>query len=82
VEVGLIDIHSHILPGRDDGSPDLETSLAMVRMIAAAGTTDIVATPHANLEYRFDPALTAGKIDELQRAAGPSPASLRVAIFT
>ena len=34
---GLIDIHCHILPGIDDGARDLEQSVAMARLWAAAG---------------------------------------------
>ena len=55
----MIDIHSHVLYGMDDGSPDIEVSLEMLRMAGRHGTTDIVASPHANLEYRFDPELIA-----------------------
>jgi protein-tyrosine phosphatase len=51
----MVDIHHHLLPGLDDGSSDLETSLAMIRMAAEDGITHIVATPHANGNYRFDP---------------------------
>src|SRR5438034_6490717 len=69
----MIDIHSHILPGLDDGAKTLEDSVAMVRMAAAAGTTDIVASPHANQEYAFDPQKVTEKISELQAAVGDVP---------
>lgn len=52
----MIDIHSHILPGIDDGAQTLEESLEMLRLAAASGTTDIVATPHSNPEFDFDEA--------------------------
>ncbi len=42
----MIDIHCHILPGIDDGAPDIETSLGMLKMAAADGITHIAATPH------------------------------------
>ena len=42
----LIDLHCHILPGFDDGSPDLATSLAMARIAAADGIETIACTPH------------------------------------
>ena len=69
----MIDIHSHILPGLDDGSRSLEESVAMARMAAEAGTTDIVATPHANLQYAFDPELVERKIAELAEACEGAP---------
>jgi protein-tyrosine phosphatase len=66
----MIDIHSHILPGQDDGARSLEESLAMLRMAAVGGTTDIVASPHANDEFAFEPQAVEEKVAELQRAAG------------
>lgn len=66
----MVDIHSHILPGLDDGSPAFDVSLAMVRMAREAGTTDIVATPHANTSYRYQPELISERIAELQNAVG------------
>ncbi|MDI4650313.1 tyrosine-protein phosphatase [Cohnella hashimotonis] len=48
----MIDIHSHILPGLDDGAQDWEDALALARAAAAEGIETIIATPHhANGEY-------------------------------
>jgi protein-tyrosine phosphatase len=69
----VIDIHSHILHGLDDGSKSLEESITMVRMAAAGGTTDIVASPHANQEYRFDPQVVEQRMSEVQAAVGDVP---------
>ena len=42
----MIDIHSHILPGIDDGSKSLEMTLEMLQKSARQGVTTIFATPH------------------------------------
>lgn len=42
----IVDFHSHILPGIDDGSKTLEMSIAMLRMEAEQGIRHVVATPH------------------------------------
>lgn len=68
----MIDIHSHILPALDDGPLSLKESVAMLRIAEQAGTTDIAATPHANLDFAFSPQRTAEKIAELAAAAGSS----------
>jgi protein-tyrosine phosphatase len=41
-----LDIHSHILPGVDDGARTMEQSLEMLRTAAAQGITSIILTPH------------------------------------
>lgn len=43
---GRIDTHSHILPGIDDGCPDLADSLTCVRQFIAAGYAGTICTPH------------------------------------
>jgi protein-tyrosine phosphatase len=65
----LIDIHSHVLYGLDDGAHTFDESLAMIRMAAEHGTTALVATPHANLDYRFEPQRIAEIVAELSEAA-------------
>ena len=62
----MIDIHHHLLPGTDDGSPDLETSLRMVEQALGDGITHIVCTPHANHHFRFDPERNAALFAQLQ----------------
>lgn len=42
----MIDIHSHVLPGIDDGADDLETAAEMCRLAAADGCRGIIVTPH------------------------------------
>ncbi len=44
----------------------------MVRMAAEHGTTDLVATPHANPTYKFDPAINAERLAEIESQAGVS----------
>ena len=43
---GIIDFHSHVLPGIDDGSKSVEQSIAMLKREAEQGITHVVATPH------------------------------------
>ena len=84
----MIDLHTHILPGLDDGSPDLETSVLMAAVAAESGVTHLVATPHSNqrgafenyaspaLQVRFDCLRTA-----VREAGIPLELSLGMEIF-
>jgi protein-tyrosine phosphatase len=45
---GRIDVHSHLLPGIDDGCPDIEASLECVRRLLAAGFVGSICTPHVS----------------------------------
>lgn len=47
----MIDFHTHILPGIDDGSDSPEQSIAMLRMEADQGVTHVVLTPHFYPRY-------------------------------
>ena len=47
----LVEVHSHILPGIDDGSPDVDTSLKMIGMLKKQGASAIVLSLY--LQQRF-----------------------------
>ncbi|MFB4159239.1 tyrosine-protein phosphatase [Geomicrobium sp. JSM 1781026] len=47
----MIDIHCHILPGIDDGSPHLQESISMAKDAVRSGIHTMVATPHHRLRH-------------------------------
>jgi protein-tyrosine phosphatase len=51
----VIDLHSHILPGLDDGSRTVEDARALARRAAEDGVTAIAATPHVRSDYPTRP---------------------------
>jgi protein-tyrosine phosphatase len=61
----MIDIHCHILPGIDDGSPSWEITAEMCRMAAEDGIRHIVATPHANERFLYDRSRYEGMLRKL-----------------
>ncbi len=42
----MFDLHTHILPGMDDGAPDMKTALQMLVMEAKQGVKTVALTPH------------------------------------
>jgi protein-tyrosine phosphatase len=60
-----VDIHSHVLYGLDDGAKTREESVQMLELAKRTGTRAIVASPHANTRYPFDPAVVEQRIAEL-----------------
>ncbi|MDQ1144587.1 protein-tyrosine phosphatase [Bacillus sp. SORGH_AS 510] len=49
----MIDLHCHILPGVDDGPPDLISSIEMARQAVSLGITHLFAAPH-HLDGRYE----------------------------
>src|SRR5262249_20233904 len=64
----LIDLHSHILPGVDDGPATLEESLELARRAAADGIRVIAATPHVRDDYPTQPETMERLLAELRTA--------------
>lgn len=65
----MIDIHSHILHSVDDGSRNLEQSLAMLKEEENQGVTDVVLTPHYRADYLPKSDDIRLKFDELKKCA-------------
>lgn len=64
------DIHSHLLPGIDDGSPDVQTSIEYLRSLSDAGIKKFVCTPHIFGDmYRNDPDTIHSALNKLKAAA-------------
>ncbi len=66
----MIDIHSHILPGLDDGSKSWDMTLEMCRLAIRDGITHIVATPHADDTYAYGRDRVRDLIAELDNKIG------------
>ncbi len=69
----MIDIHAHILPGCDDGARSLADAVEMARIAWRTGTTDLVATPHANFDHAYHPAQIEQTLADLRAAIGSEP---------
>jgi protein-tyrosine phosphatase len=71
---GMVDLHSHHLPGVDDGPETLDASLEQVRRLGEAGYEVLVTTPHVirgHYEHRRAGIETAVQV--LQKAVGAAP---------
>jgi len=64
-----LDIHSHILPGIDDGSPDVETSLRLIKGLYDLGIRKSIATPHIIGDlYRNTPETINNALEKVKAA--------------
>jgi len=61
----VIDLHSHILHGIDDGPADIEGSIALARAATMAGVRTIVATPHVRDDHPFPLDTIDRRVEEL-----------------
>jgi protein-tyrosine phosphatase len=62
----MIDLHSHVLPGIDDGAATLEDSLAIARAAVADGTRTLAATPHIDHHHGVEPVKLPARVRGLQ----------------
>ncbi|RRB12968.1 histidinol-phosphatase [Larkinella knui] len=74
-----VDIHSHLIPGIDDGVPDLETALTCLRAFEELGYKKVITTPHVLRDYypNSSDAIRRG-LDELREAIAQTDLTIQV----
>lgn len=76
----MIDLHSHLLPGIDDGPPDLPAALELARAAEAQGTRVLAATPHLRGDFPdVRPEELHGRCEEVRVAIAAAGIELEVA---
>jgi|SRR5690606_15233582 len=64
-----VDMHSHLIPGIDDGSKSLDESLALIRRMEGYGLRKLIITPHIMTEFfRNTPEIIQSGLEELKLA--------------
>jgi len=56
-ESGLFDLHSHLVPGVDDGAREPSDTVDGLRRMREVGISDVITTPHFNAAWTLDPAI-------------------------
>jgi protein-tyrosine phosphatase len=74
----VIDLHSHVLAGLDDGAVDLAASVEIARAAVADGTTVLAATPHVREDYPTTPQQLRRGLEELRRRLDEERIDLRI----
>jgi protein-tyrosine phosphatase len=65
----LVDMHSHLLPGLDDGSENIEDSIILIKEFVALGYTKLICTPHIMGDfYKNTPESILDSLLKLQNA--------------
>jgi len=65
-----VDLHSHLIPGIDDGSQSMEESLSLLREMESLGYQKIITTPHIMSDaYKNTPEIVKNGLLELRKIA-------------
>lgn len=81
VDLGVLkcDVHSHFIPGIDDGAPTMEASLELLRAMRELGYEKVVTTPHSMADgYKNPPEVILGGLEKVRRAV--KEADLNIAV--
>jgi tyrosine-protein phosphatase YwqE len=74
-----VDMHSHLIPGIDDGSKSMEESLGLIQRLADYGLRKIITTPHIMSEYyRNTPEIIRLGLEDLRKAVAASGIEIEI----
>lgn len=75
------DMHSHLIPGIDDGAPDLETALDLIKALSDLGYKKLITTPHIIWDiYRNSPENILKGFKELQKSVIEAQIDINIAV--
>ena len=64
-----VDLHSHFIPGIDDGSQNMEETLTLLRGMSDLGYQKVITTPHIMVDaYKNTPAIIKSGLEDVRRA--------------
>ena len=72
----LVDIHSHLVPGVDDGANDVEAVLAAVERMSVLGIRRMITTPHLRGSLTMEPRRLNARLSEVDEAFAAATAAL------
>ncbi len=74
-----VDMHSHLIPGIDDGSKSMEESLELIKRLSSYGLRKIITTPHIMSEYfKNTPEIISMGLEDLRRAVKAEGISIEI----
>ncbi len=77
--MGLIDIHTHIIPGVDDGAKNFEDSLATLKQLSDLGIDTIVATPHRRSSmFEYDEEIVRQNFNKLSNLIAENDLDIKI----
>ena len=70
LSVFKVDMHSHLIPGIDDGSKSMDETIVMLAKFESLGYKKVITTPHIMSDYyKNTPEIILGKLEEVKKAA-------------
>jgi len=74
-----VDLHSHLIPGIDDGSHNMDESLSLLKGMETLGYQKLITTPHIMLDaYRNTPKIIKNGLEELRTAARKEGMAIKI----